>query len=70
MVDDLRALRGFRPSLRIKRVRGTTGIFEMMWAPNGRATFEYGVEVHPGDPHIVWRRIGTHEIFKKPELGK
>ena len=32
MVEDLRTHRGFRPGLRIKRVRKTTGIFEMTWA--------------------------------------
>jgi hypothetical protein len=38
----------------------------MSWAPDGRATFEYGDEVHPGQPHIVWRRVGTHSIFRRP----
>jgi hypothetical protein len=66
MVEDLRAHRGFRPGLRVKRVRKTTGIFEITWAPNGRATFEYGAEVYPGEPHIIWRRIGTHDIFQSP----
>ena len=66
MVEDLRAHRGFRPGLRVKRVRKTAGIFEITWAPNGRATFEYGAEVYPGEPHIIWRRIGTHDIFQSP----
>jgi hypothetical protein len=35
------------------------------WAAEGRATFEYADEVH-GEPHIVWRRIGTHDIFRRP----
>ena len=38
----------------------------MTWAPNGRATFEYGNEMRSGEPHIIWRRIGTHGIFRKP----
>ncbi len=29
----------FRPGLRVKKVRGVPGLFEMTWAPNGRATF-------------------------------
>jgi hypothetical protein len=45
---------GFRKGLRIKGVRGAQGMFEMTWGPDGRATFTYGPEVHPGDPHIVW----------------
>jgi hypothetical protein len=56
----------FSPRLRVKRVVGHPGIWELTWAPNGRATFEYGPEVNPGDPHIIWRRVGTHHIFREP----
>jgi hypothetical protein len=56
----------FHPRLRVKRMQGHPGIWEMSWAPDGRATFEYGDEVHPGQPHIIWRRIGTHSIFRRP----
>jgi len=56
----------FRPSLRVKGIQGAAGIFEMTWAPDGRCTFEYGTEVHAGEPHVIWRRCGTHEIFRKP----
>jgi hypothetical protein len=38
----------------------------MTWAADGRATFEYGQEVRPGEAHIIWRRIGTHDIFRRP----
>jgi hypothetical protein len=54
------------PGLRIKHVEGTDGIFELTWAPDGRATWQFGEEQVPGEPHIVWRRIGTHDIFKTP----
>jgi len=47
-------------------VQGYPGVWEMTWAPDGRATFEYGDELHPGEQHIIWRRIGTHGIFRKP----
>ncbi len=50
--------------LRVKRVQGTDADFEMTWAPNGRATFRYGAEMSLGDPHIVWLRIGSHDIFE------
>lgn len=53
----------FPPGLRIKRVQGTAGVWEITFAPDGRATFAYGNEVHPGEPHVIWRRIGTHEIL-------
>jgi mRNA-degrading endonuclease YafQ of YafQ-DinJ toxin-antitoxin module len=56
----------FEQALRIKRVQGYPGVWEMSWAPDGRATFEYGEELRPGETHIVWRRIGTHGIFRQP----
>ena len=62
-VEDLRRDRTFRKGLRIQ---AATGIFEMTWAPNGRATFEYGDEVTKGQPHVIWRRVGTHDVFKRP----
>ncbi len=65
-VEDLQRNRTFRKGLRVKRVQGATGIFEMTWAPDGRATFEYGDEVTQGQPHVVWRRVGTHAVFKQP----
>jgi mRNA-degrading endonuclease YafQ of YafQ-DinJ toxin-antitoxin module len=56
----------FHPRLRVKRMQGHPGIWEMSWAPDGRATFEYGDEVRSGEAHIVWRRVGTHSIFRRP----
>jgi hypothetical protein len=56
----------FRKGLRIKGVQGTDGIFEMTWAEDGRATFEYGPQVRPKQKHIVWRRVGSHAIFRSP----
>lgn len=56
----------FRPGLRARGVNGADGVFEMPWANDGRATFEYGPAVHEGETHIVWRRIGTHDIFTRP----
>lgn len=57
----------FRRSLRVKPMKGVDGIWEMTWEGNdGRATFQHGPEQKPGKRHIVWRRIGTHSIFKNP----
>lgn len=39
------------------------GVNEMTWAPDSRATWQYGKEIRPGEPHIIWRRVGTHAIF-------
>ena len=38
----------------------------MTWAPDGRATFEFGAQVVKGEPHVLWRRVGTHAILAKP----
>lgn len=65
-VEDLRNKRGFRAGLRVKGVKGAAGVYEMTWAPDGRATFEHGQELRSGQPHIVWRRVGTHDILRRP----
>ena len=67
-VADLMAMergrrQGFRPGLRIKRVQGASGLFEMTWAPDGRATFSMGEPVVAGKRHIVWHRVGDHSIL-------
>lgn len=48
-------------------MQGHPGIWEITWEGNdGRATFRYGPEVRAGKKHIIWRRIGGHEIFEQP----
>jgi hypothetical protein len=59
----------FRNSLRVKRVTGRDGVWEMTWAhgrKDGRATFSYGAEVRARHTHVVWRRVGRHNIFRDP----
>lgn len=56
----------FPPGLRVHRVQRHEGVWELTWAPDGRATFNYGPEVHPGEPHVIWRRIGDHSILSDP----
>ncbi|MGQ0465550.1 MAG: hypothetical protein ACT4QG_09550 [Sporichthyaceae bacterium] len=69
-IDDLQAGRSFRAGLRVKPVEGVKNIYEMTWrygrGKEGRATWQYGTEIRPGEPHIVWRRIGRHEIYNSP----
>lgn len=65
-VEDMKTGRGLRKGLRVKGVQGARGIYELSWAQNGRATFEYGKPVRDGEPHIIWRRIGDHGIFDRP----
>ena len=64
-VADLVAANGFRPGLRVKKMAGHD-IWEMTLAPDGRATFCYGRPVRDGEVPIIWRRVGSHEIFKTP----
>ena len=66
MVADLKRGQGFRGGLRIKGVQGHVGVFEMTWADDGRATFSYGASPVPGKPHIIWRRVGSHDILQNP----
>ncbi|MCE5230071.1 hypothetical protein LLG95_10800 [bacterium] len=55
----------FDKMLRVKRFQGEEGVWEMTWAPNGRALFRYGKEINPGDPHVIWLNVGGHDIFDK-----
>ncbi|MET9197066.1 hypothetical protein ABZX60_27665 [Streptomyces olivaceus] len=45
------------------------GVYELTWAPDGRATWSYGREIVAGLPHILWHRIGTHSILDRPLAG-
>jgi hypothetical protein len=54
-------------SLRVKPVRGASGVFEMTWSfasPDGRATFE--LVTRNGELRCRWRRVGDHDVFKDP----
>ncbi len=54
-------------SLRVKRVVGAPGVWQMTWSftgPDGRATFEW-VDIQ-GERGIRWRRVGGHAIFRDP----
>jgi hypothetical protein len=50
----------------VKGVQGARDVMEMTFAPDGRATWEFGAEVEVGQVHVIWRRIGTHDIFRAP----
>jgi hypothetical protein len=56
----------FPVALRVHRVQGASGVWEVTFAPDGRATFEYGPEVIDGEPHVIWRRVGTHDVLGEP----
>ena len=48
------------PSLRIKKIKGHRNIWELSINMDFRATFEVF------EDHIVFRKIGNHEILKNP----
>jgi hypothetical protein len=67
LIEALRTTPPAFPSvLRVKRVHGRVGVWEVTFAPDGRATFTYGEEVLPGEPHVIWRRVGTHGVLADP----
>lgn len=66
LVQDLRAGRGIRKGLRVKGVQGARGIYELTWAADGRATFQFGRALVDDEPHVIWRSIGGHEILRNP----
>jgi len=51
--------RPFRAALRVREIGDHPGVFEMTWGGDGRATFSYGAPREQGQPHVVWRQIGT-----------
>lgn len=57
----------FPDALQVQDVNGHPGIWGLTWEKkDGRCTWEFGDQVKPGMAHVVWRRIGGHEIFKDP----
>ncbi|MGC8513555.1 MAG: hypothetical protein ACP5P1_11070 [Acidimicrobiales bacterium] len=47
-------------------MQGAGDIMEMTFAPDGRATWQFGDEVKVGQAHVVRRRIGTHDVLRSP----
>lgn len=53
--------------LRVHRLTDTA-IYSITWnftGPDGRATFHLDTG-EDGEPVLVWRRIGTHDIYNRP----
>ena len=62
-VEDLERGEGFRKGLRVKGVQGSPGTYEFTWADDGRATFSFGKSLRGKEPHVIWRRVGTHDVL-------
>ena len=63
------ALQAHRPpeaGLGIEEMSGHPGVYEFHFSGSGRSTFHYGDPVIPGEMHVIWRRIGGHEIYREP----
>ncbi len=66
-LDGLRGASGrFHPRLRVHRIDGTEDIWSLSFGDDARATFQYGEPIRAGEPHIVWRRVGSHRIYRRP----
>ena len=59
-VANLKDGQGFSPELRVHKLVNTE-IWSLTWAKDGRALFRFGAELTPGETHIVWEAIGTHD---------
>ncbi len=61
---DCAGLPQFPARLGVKPMVDNPSVLEVAWASDGRATWHYGKKRRPDKVHVVWRRIGTHDIYK------
>jgi hypothetical protein len=52
--------------LGIEEMAGHPHIYEFHFSGGGRATFHYGTSARGRNAHVIWRRIGGHEIYREP----
>ena len=64
-VADLESGR-FRPGIGVKPIEGPSNVYEVAFAPEGRATWEYGEPVLGDQTHVIWRRVGTQSLLGRP----
>src|SRR5260221_14217254 len=55
-----------RAGLRVNGAQAAPGVSEITWAPDSRATFSHRPGQQAGEPHLIWRRLGTHDILRDP----
>ena len=53
----------FHSSPRVKKLSAIPDVYEMSWDLDGRAAFAMGNSVVEGKLHMVWLRIGGHDIL-------
>ena len=66
LVAALKAERHLDAGLGVHQLHDHPGISEFRFSAGGRATFRYGTSERGDAAHIVWRRIGGHEIYREP----
>lgn len=54
------------PSLKIKKMQGFKDMWEGHITTDYVFTFHWDEDPETGEPIAVFRRVGTHEIYKKP----
>jgi hypothetical protein len=50
----------------VHRIDAQRGVCSVSFGSDLRATFAYGEAKREGEPHIIWRRIGRHRIYRQP----
>jgi hypothetical protein len=66
LVAALKAGRPLDVGLGVHQIADHPGIYELRYSARGRATFSYGSTARGADAHVIWRRIGGHEIYREP----
>jgi hypothetical protein len=49
--------------LRVKPFHGRRQCWELSWAGDGRCLWDYGQGQRSGRVHVVWLRVGSHDIY-------
>jgi len=50
----------------VRELKEHPGFFEMRFARDARAIYTFGKAVRPGQPHVVWCRIGSDDALDRP----
>jgi len=56
----------FPAALRVKPFHGAEDWWELSWAGDGRCLWSYGPPEREGKCHVIWLRVGSHEIYRDP----
>lgn len=59
----------FPKKLGVTHMRDAKGVLEFAFGGDLRATWQYGTPRRAGKYHIVWRRVGSHAIYRSETRG-